>query len=211
MVTVFSVSVSLCLQRALRWTRSWPPSSGAVSTWGRPSCESWRPTRTTTATTSWLRSGRASGWRRSGPGPSSRATPRASPTPPTPWPAASTRLWGGSKRPRPSPSPRTRASRALTGRTSPAHQRNVFFKGSWSRSGSGGRAGLNHLEKPRCNLNKNPWFLFLPSENCSEVRFLSFFFLLLCVVCKDGPLIFFIFVLLTRIQPLTSRYVRVVL
>lgn len=111
--------VGVCLQRAPPWMRSWPPSNGAASTWGRLNCVSWPPTRTTTPTTSWLRSGRVSGWRRYGHDRSSSSvTPRAFFTLPTPWPAASTRLWGGLKRPRRSRSLRTKAFHALTGRAS---------------------------------------------------------------------------------------------
>lgn len=111
--------VCVCLQQAPPWMRSWPPLNGAASTWGRPNCGSWLPTRTMTPTTSWLRSGRVSGWRRYGRDRSSSSvTPRAFLTLPTPWPAASTRPWGGLKRPRRSLSLRTKAFRALTGRAS---------------------------------------------------------------------------------------------
>lgn len=119
--------VPLFVQRAPLWTRCWHLSNEAVSTWGRRSFGSWPLTQTTTATTSWLRSGRASGWERYGHVRSRSATSRASPTRPTLWPAASTRLWGESKRLRQSRSLRMKAFHALTGKTSLCYWRIFFF------------------------------------------------------------------------------------
>lgn len=117
-----SPSLPALLQRALPWTRCWPRWSAAASTCGRPSYGCWRPTRMTTPTTSWRRSGRASGWRRCACGLSSfssgsSVTPGASLTRPTPWRAASTRRWGASRRRRPSRTRRTKVCHAPTGRT----------------------------------------------------------------------------------------------
>lgn len=63
---------------------------------------------------------------------------------------------------------------------------------------------------------KKKTFIFLYQKTAQRyVSFFCFFYILLRVVCKDGPLIFFFFfyvvavAFLARIQPLTSHYVSV--